>query len=778
MQTKAIRTFGADITQSSLALELQNMGIDKNIKNLTYAEKRLVIVSSLMRQLTLAQGDFGKTAESTSNQLKILNEQWDRVARGLGNLVTPALQAVLPYMNAFLMVTYEILDALGRLFGIDIEGFGGAITEIEDIGDYAESSAASVSKLNLGLRSFDKLNNLKTPSSSSSSISGSNIDPKILEAFNKQYEKYNKNLKETSLKASSIRDKIMEWLGFQKHINYETDDVYFTFEKLTGGTILGALATGGIIFSGVSKIYKLLKGIGILKFTGVSTGLLSPIKSLITSLGKSGLNSGITSWSTTLSGFDKLKTTLLGAGGIYLGLTLVNDAFDDMARKGATVGNVLEGVGGSLSTIAGGALIGAQFGATGALIGAISGGLVTLISALNAYKNAESEYVHTANKYIDELKEKYNLLGDSRNTYLKEGISELTYHQNLYKELQSITDENGKIKDGYEERAQFIVTKLSEALGIEINLVNGQVKEYGNLKKSIDEVIKKKKAELYLAAYEKEYTQAIKDKKEIQEQYSEAVEKSAEATKKMDEFLEKMSKQTGKSREELEKLYNSSWSLANRMRYGLIWNIDEYERLAKEISNTNDIIKETKTIYENNEQTIANYEKALEKSYQSSYDEAIKFLDGTEKAIKNTNLTATIKVAADTRSAKSALQNLIKSTGLTTDAINNMFKPISSGLDYNKLKAGQYASGGLPATGQLFVANERGPELVGQIGGQSFVANQNQMMSLLDKKIGNASSGINNATFVIQVGDDVVAKKVLSNLQDIAKNNGKPITIQ
>ena len=88
----------------------------------------------------------------------------------------------------------------------------------------------------------------------------------------------------------------------------------------------------------------------------------------------------------------------------------------------------------------------------------------------------------------------------------------------------------------------------------------------------------------------------------------------------------------------------------------------------------------------------------------------------------------------------------------------------------------KYAQGGLPPVGQMFIANERGPELVGQIGGKSFVANQNQMMDLLDKKISNAG-GLQNATFIIQVGDEKVSQKVLKDLNNMAKSNGKPITI-
>ena len=47
-----------------------------------------------------------------------------------------------------------------------------------------------------------------------------------------------------------------------------------------------------------------------------------------------------------------------------------------------------------------------------------------------------------------------------------------------------------------------------------------------------------------------------------------------------------------------------------------------------------------------------------------------------------------------------------------------------------------YANGGLPSKGQMFIANEKGPELIGNIGGQSFVANQNQVMSMMSNALG------------------------------------------
>ena len=60
-QTKPARRLGADITQSTLQTTLDQAGINKNIANLTYAEKRLVIITSLLKQVNEATGDWGKT---------------------------------------------------------------------------------------------------------------------------------------------------------------------------------------------------------------------------------------------------------------------------------------------------------------------------------------------------------------------------------------------------------------------------------------------------------------------------------------------------------------------------------------------------------------------------------------------------------------------------------------------------------------------------------------------------------------------------------------------
>lgn len=297
-QTKPIRGLaGADITQATLQTTLDNLGIENTVKNLSFAEKRLLIIISLTHQLQGSIGDLGRTLESPSNQMRILNDQWERLTRAVGNVFLPILAKILPYLNAILMVLTEIISTFAALVGFkeeDYDFFDSASTGAWDLDEGLKSAGASAKKLKQGLRGFDKLNVITTPSSASGGVGGTGgtgINPKLLDAFNKTFEDYQKTLSDVENKATRIRDKIMEWLGFTKLIDEKTGDVSFKFDHITGGTVLGALAVGGSILLGASSllgIFKKISGLSFAKTLGSAgsqtgagaSGLLGILKTL------------------------------------------------------------------------------------------------------------------------------------------------------------------------------------------------------------------------------------------------------------------------------------------------------------------------------------------------------------------------------------------------------------------------------------------------------------------------------------------------------------------
>lgn len=92
--------------------------------------------------------------------------------------------------------------------------------------------------------------------------------------------------------------------------------------------------------------------------------------------------------------------------------------------------------------------------------------------------------------------------------------SEMDYVQDLAKELQTLADESGKVKEKDQERAKFILEELNKALETEYTMVGDVIQQYDSLKTSIESVIQAKKAELLLEAYNEQYVAAIQGEAE------------------------------------------------------------------------------------------------------------------------------------------------------------------------------------------------------------------------------------------------------------------------
>lgn len=197
--------------------------------------------------------------------------------------------------------------------------------------------------------------------------------------------------------------------------------------------------------------------------------------------------------------------------------------------------------------------------------------------------NDEAKALQDANKARDEANQAID--------------AEAGYQQNLWDELQNIVDANGKIKKGYEDRAAVITGILSEALGTEIEIVNGQIQKYDELKQTIDEVIATKRAEALLDANKDEYTTAIQNQAKAYSEYSQAM-KDAEAT----------SKELAAAQEEL-RLYQE------QLDNGVTEAYDAVERQAKVVetltnkyNDQQEAVKNAESNYLNYANTIQNYE--------------------------------------------------------------------------------------------------------------------------------------------------------------------------
>ena len=93
-----------------------------------------------------------------------------------------------------------------------------------------------------------------------------------------------------------------------------------------------------------------------------------------------------------------------------------------------------------------------------------------------------------------------------------------------------------------------------------------------------------------------------------------------------------------------------------------------------------------------------------------------------------------------------------------------------------------YATGGFPSTGEMFIAREAGPELVGSIGGRTAVANNDQIVASVSQGVASAvASVIGNGgsaqTVNIYLDDVLVGNALIDSINRTTKNTGKTVLV-
>jgi len=269
---RAVRAYGVDVTQAALQQTALNLGIEDSVKNMSRAEKSILIYLTMERQLSTANGDLSRTVNSVANQWEIFQNQINQLGRLIGGFFIPILSRIIPVLNGIIMALNTIISLVMSFFGIDAESlsqqFGTASVEIDDISDGFDNMATSAGKAGKAakeaqksLRGFDKLNNITTPTSSSGGGGGGSasggiggINPKLLDAL----KGYNLHLEEMSNWATKIRDKIMGWLGFTKLVDEDG--------KLIGWRFEGINNIFNNIYKVINKIFNRIKQNPVLNF--------------------------------------------------------------------------------------------------------------------------------------------------------------------------------------------------------------------------------------------------------------------------------------------------------------------------------------------------------------------------------------------------------------------------------------------------------------------------------------------------------------------------------
>ncbi len=238
--------------------------------------------------------------------------------------------------------------------------------------------------------------------------------------------------------------------------------------------------------------------------------------------------------------------------------------------------------------------------------------------------NEESEARH---ENIQALRDQQTAIDEKAES----GLVEVANTERLWKELQTLCDEEGNVTDANKARAEFILNELNEALGAEYTMTGNQIDNYNELTESVYNTIESKKAEILLSAKEEKYKNALlnlteleesayKQKRELIEQQNKVSEKELEYDKAKAEFSEAAANLSAWE----QKAYLDKMNAAKQA----------YDSESENLKKLQGDYDETKSKIFEYYDDISTYENASTLILQGNVTEAVEYMDKLGKSYK------------------------------------------------------------------------------------------------------------------------------------------------
>ena len=487
--------------------------------------------------------------------------------------------------------------------------------------------------------------------------------------------------------------------------------------------------------------------------------------------------------SSTLAFFKNFKSFLpqitgaLSALKVGMGLTIsvVGAYFEykgayDWAKNGASLKNVLETILGAGGVIGGGVL---AFGAS-SLMFTVPLVLTLPIIAIHMADKAEvaerlnaspiatlvdsvNELVEKANASIADIKVRVSTRQDDINTAIADANKVKVAIDRIFE-----MTEGQKVLPQNLSEVKFLVKGIND-MGIEGLHID--LDPDGNIKQTKEQLYEATEAMLAYKLSAKASDEAINSLmdmleaqkqldsesvalKNVQDELATAQEKYAEASQRYSELNDKFGGtfyMLSKEVRNAKKDYEYTKGEVDRLK-------DAQSKLEESIFNTTNTLDEAKRQYDYYKDVMVNAKDVASGELSPSINNVTTLINQNTQAIKD-NLEQWGKWENATR-------------GIQTGSGNLRDRGYSSSMQ-------GYASGGFPETGQLFLAREAGAEMVGSIGNQTAVANNDQIVQGIESGVRSAVAEVlapylsqierntretANKDMTVRIGDRDIAK--------------------
>lgn len=175
-QIKGLKAWGINVSVAQLRQTALAHGITLSTAKMTEAQKATLRYITIMEQTSNAQGDLARTLVTPSNALRILNAQWTQAKRAMGQVISVIAVKIIPWFQALVQIIRAAAQSLASFLGyelpeIDYSGISIDPGSFEDASDSLGTAADNAKALKKSLLGVDELN-VMTDNSSSSSAAG------------------------------------------------------------------------------------------------------------------------------------------------------------------------------------------------------------------------------------------------------------------------------------------------------------------------------------------------------------------------------------------------------------------------------------------------------------------------------------------------------------------------------------------------------------------------------------------------------------------------------
>lgn len=737
----------------------------KSWAQLDFKVQQQIRLAAILEQTYARYGDT--LAETTQTKQARFLATLNNIKLNIGQAFLPIYNIVLPAItslgNALESLTSKLAllseSFFGKAISIQTSNLEDQSSAMIDVGDAVETAGKKAKK---AIAPFDELNQISANASSGTTgeTTGNTIS--------------------NPTSSITVTDKET---GFTKWLTKIKNETEPTIKAL--GRLKDALEPlGKLVFNNLKSLYsdtlvpigKWILGEGLPRLLDVVSGLLSSINWDKLSSSLINLNKAITPFAIAVG--DGLIKFIESVGEIIT--PIVSSSVDLLSKSLNTLGNAIKKIPPEVGIALGGAIgglatsilifngasavtgiikgIGGAFGAfidtikahpvlaITSAIAALAGASIALskakfnnselgqyIKKLDSLRQSASDF----NAEVDEmlashdqrekdiiaeygaveiLAKKYFDLADKTSLTNDEQLLLTTYAQELIEkvpELSSLIDEQTGAYKGTKEEIQQLITKTKEYYLVQAaqeSLIDIAKKQYEAEKVLKEQLDAKKETQDRLNKAQAEY-QALKEKygelsraEQIQNKNEIAqIGVKQNEVFKLEQELEKLSTSISETRNTQNTL-NKEWDYAT-------------DYIIKYSDTGTEKINEIKTTVENTDKTFKNANMlGKAKGLISEFNAAF------EKDKSTNNMLSTWLGRAGNLISSFKLPNLKVGLDIDTSRLNSL-----NLTGRTSVIATEYATGGFPEAGELFIANESGPELVGKMGNSNVVANNAQI---------------------------------------------------